>query len=152
MVKNLLAMWETWVWYLGREDTLEKGKATHSSILAWRIPWTEEPGRLQSVGSQRVGHDWATNIPLRRLSGHTEVASGAIGNLLGVVTTGNTWRDTAQETRQLLGTNVTQLTKHLPESEGSHGSEWAWAWNLWLWFVTSEIHTHSLPGPEKTEG
>ena len=48
---------------LGWEDPLEKGKATHSSILAWRIPWTEEPGGLQSMGSQRVGHDWATKPP-----------------------------------------------------------------------------------------
>ena len=54
-------MQETWVWSLGQEDPLKKGMATHSSILAWRIPWTEEPGGLQSVGSQRVGHDWATN-------------------------------------------------------------------------------------------
>ena len=57
MVKNLPAMWETWVQSLGWEDSLEKGMATHSSILAGRIPWTEEPGRLQSTGSQRVGHD-----------------------------------------------------------------------------------------------
>ena len=54
MVKNLPAMWETWVRSLGQEDPLEKGMATHSSILAWRIPWTEE---LQSIGSQRVRHD-----------------------------------------------------------------------------------------------
>ena len=51
-VKNLPAMRETWVRFLGWEDPLEKGMATHSSILAWRIPWTEEPGRLLSVGSQ----------------------------------------------------------------------------------------------------
>ena len=57
VVKNLLAMQETWVPSLGQEDPLEKGMATHSSILAWRIPWTEEPGGLQSMGSQRVGHD-----------------------------------------------------------------------------------------------
>ena len=57
MVKCLPTMWETWVLSLGREDPLEKEMATHSSILAWRIPWTEEPGRLQSMGSQRVGHD-----------------------------------------------------------------------------------------------
>ena len=57
MVKNLPAREETWVRSLGREDPLEKGKATHSSILAWRIPWTEKPGGLQSVGSQRVGYD-----------------------------------------------------------------------------------------------
>ena len=54
MVKNLLAVQETWVQSLGWDDPLEKGMATHSSVLAWRIPWTEEPGGLQSMGSQRV--------------------------------------------------------------------------------------------------
>ena len=56
-LKHLPTMLETWVRSLGREDPLEKEMATHSSILAWRTPWTEEPGRLQSTGSQRVGHD-----------------------------------------------------------------------------------------------
>ena len=56
MVKNLPAMQETQVRSLGQEDPLEKEMATHSSILAWKIPWMEEPGRLQSMGSQRVGH------------------------------------------------------------------------------------------------
>ena len=51
-LKRLPAMQETWVWSLGQEDSLEKEMATHSSILAWRIPWTEEPGGLQSMGSQ----------------------------------------------------------------------------------------------------
>ena len=57
MVKNPPAMQETWVRSLGQEDPLEEGMATHCSILAWRIPWTEELGGLQSLGSQRVGHD-----------------------------------------------------------------------------------------------
>ena len=57
MVKNLPAMWETWVPSLGWEDPLEKGMAPHSSTLAWKIPWMEEPGGLQSMGLQRVGHD-----------------------------------------------------------------------------------------------
>ena len=57
MVQKLPAMQETWVQSLGREDPLEKGIVTHSSILAWRIPWTEEPGRLESMGSQRIRHD-----------------------------------------------------------------------------------------------
>ena len=57
LVKNLPAMPETQVRSLGQEDPLEKGMITHSSILAWRIPWTEEPGRLQSMGSQRAGHN-----------------------------------------------------------------------------------------------
>ena len=57
MVKNPPAMWETWVQSLSWEDSLEKVVASHSSILAWRIPWTEEPGGLVSMGSQRVGHN-----------------------------------------------------------------------------------------------
>ena len=57
IVKCLPTMWETWVQSLGREDLLEKEMATHSSVLAQKIPWTEEPGRLQSMGSQSVGHD-----------------------------------------------------------------------------------------------
>ena len=61
MMKNLLAMWETQDQSLGREDPLEKGMAIHSSVLAWRIPWTEESGRLQATESQRVGHNRATN-------------------------------------------------------------------------------------------
>ena len=58
MIKCLPTMWETQVQSLGRKDLLEKEMATHSSILAWKIPWTEEPGRLQSMGSQRVGHNY----------------------------------------------------------------------------------------------
>ena len=60
-IKSSPAVQETWVWSLGQEDPLEKGMPTHSSILAWRIPWTEEPGRLQSMGSQRVRQDSVTN-------------------------------------------------------------------------------------------
>ena len=57
MVNDLPAMQESWVPYLGQEDPLEKGMATHFSILAWRIPRTEQPGGLQSMGSQRIGHN-----------------------------------------------------------------------------------------------
>ena len=56
-VEPLSIMWEAWVQALGREDPLEKEMAIHSSTIAWKIPWTEEPSRLQSMGSQRVGHD-----------------------------------------------------------------------------------------------
>ena len=56
-VKHLPVVWETWVLSLDWEDPLEKEMATHSSTLAWKIPWTEEPGRLQSMGLQRVGHN-----------------------------------------------------------------------------------------------
>ena len=63
-LKHLPGMRETRVRSLGREDPLEKEMANHSSTLPWKIPWREEPGRLQSVGSQRVGHDWATSLSL----------------------------------------------------------------------------------------
>ena len=63
MIKNLPAQQEMCILSLGQEDPLEKEMATHSSILAWEIPWTEEPGGLQSMGSQRAGHDLATKSP-----------------------------------------------------------------------------------------
>ena len=63
-VKHLPAMQETWVRSLGQEDPLEKEMATHSSTVAWKIPWTEKPGRPQGMGLQRVGHDWATSLSL----------------------------------------------------------------------------------------
>ena len=78
MVKNLPAMWETRVWSLGWEGPLGKGMATYTSILAWRIPWTQEPGGLQSVGSQRVGHDWATNTHTHT---HTENGSSELNSV-----------------------------------------------------------------------
>ena len=62
MVKHLHVMQETWVQSLGWEDPLEKEMATHSSTLAWEIPWMEEPGKLRSMGSQRVGHDWTISL------------------------------------------------------------------------------------------
>ena len=61
MVKNLPAMQETLIWSMGWEDPLEKGMASHSSTPAWTIPWTQEPGRLPSMRSQKIRHDWVTN-------------------------------------------------------------------------------------------
>ena len=72
MVKNLPAMQETQIQALGQEDPLEKEMATHSRIPAWRIPWTEEPGGLQSMGSQRVKHNSVTHTFTFISSGHTE--------------------------------------------------------------------------------
>ena len=66
-LKGLPLMLETWVRSLGREDPLEKEMATHSRILAWRIPWTEEPGGLQSTGSQRVRHNLVTDQPINNI-------------------------------------------------------------------------------------
>ena len=76
MVKNRPARQETRVRSLGQDNSLEKGMATHPSILAWRIPWTEEPGGLQPMGSQRVGHDWATNTFTFPYTGSTAWATG----------------------------------------------------------------------------
>ena len=89
MGKNLPAMQETQVWSLGWEDSLEKGVAIHSSILDWRIPWIEEHGELQSMGSQRAGHDWVTNT-------HTHSISNTISKLLYVKKINN--KDLAQGT------------------------------------------------------
>ena len=85
-LKSLPAMRETWVWSLGREDPLEKEMATHSSILAWRIPWTEEPGGQQFTGLQRVRHDWATwlhsTFSIKLSPGITEIGFGEMTRLL----------------------------------------------------------------------
>ena len=70
MVRSLPAMLESRVRSQGQEDPLERGMATHSSTLAWEIPQTEEPGRLQSMGLQRVGHDWATSLSFNRMKHH----------------------------------------------------------------------------------
>ena len=66
-VKNPPAIRKTLVWSLGQEDPLEKGMATHSNILAWRMPWTQTPGRLQFMGAQRIRHSWATNTFKQKL-------------------------------------------------------------------------------------
>ena len=84
-VKNLPEMQKTWVRSLSQEDALEKGMATHSSILAWRIPWTEEPGGLQSMRLQRDGHDWSIKTHSTHTHTHTHCilrASGLSGTLL----------------------------------------------------------------------
>ena len=87
-VKNLPAMQDTQVQSLGWEDPLEKGIATHSSILAWGIPWTEEPGRLQSIESQRVGHD----LECRHLVLEASLVTQKVKNLPVVWETGfNPW-------------------------------------------------------------
>ena len=75
MVKNLPAMQKMWVRSLGWEDPLEKETATHSSIPAWGIPWTEEPGGLQSMGSQRVGHERISNTHVQVLTGPIPIPS-----------------------------------------------------------------------------
>ena len=80
MVKNLSAVQETWVRSLGQEDSLQKRMATHCSILAWEIPWTVGPAGLQSMGSQTVGHIWATNIVFKKKYSFIEIILGMMIN------------------------------------------------------------------------
>ena len=87
MVKNLPAIQETGVRSLGQEDPLEKEMAPHSSTLAWKIPWTEEPGRLQSTGSQRVRHNWATSLSLSFLFRNVKMRQSVLSYVCGNVNT-----------------------------------------------------------------
>ena len=93
-VKNLPAMQEIEIWSLGQEDPLEMGMAAHFSILAWRIPWIEEPGRLEPMGLQRVGHNWVTNTftftghlklldegPISRIELSSEISAKNMGSM-----------------------------------------------------------------------
>ena len=83
LIKSLLAMWETQVWSLSEEDSWEKKMATHSSIFAWRIPQTEEPGGLQSMGSRRVGHNWVTNTSIFSSFQYLDYGDGFVGIYVG---------------------------------------------------------------------
>ena len=118
-VKRLPTMRETWVWSLSWEDPLEKAMASHSSTLAWKIPWMEEPGRLQSMGSLRVRHDWMTSLSLftfmhwRRKWQPTPVflpgESQGRGSLVG----GRLWDHTELDTTEQLHFHFHQPTQNL---------------------------------------
>ena len=102
-VRNLPTMQKTQVWSLGQEDLLEKRMATHSSILAWKIPWTEEPGRLQSMRLQRVRHDWATST-------HTHTHERFIPQLLSPP-----WRSgSGAESSYLFSSHLVPLVNSIP--------------------------------------
>ena len=78
-VKHLTEMWETWVRFLGQKYPLEKEMAIYSSTLAWKIPWAEEPGRLQSMGSQRIGHDFTFTFTFHFHALEKEMATHSSG-------------------------------------------------------------------------
>ena len=121
-VKSLPTTRETWVWSLGQEDPLVKEMATHSSTLAWKIPWMEETGRLQSTGSQRVGHDWANSLHfcthtccLSRSSalpnsGHSRTTGGRSMNLHWRLIATNSPRFTLRVTLGVWLNNVSTIT------------------------------------------
>ena len=142
-VKNLPVIWETRVQPRGQEDLLEKGMATHSSILAWRIPWTEEPGGLQSMGSQRVGYDWND---LAHVNGHNQKINGFQGLV------GKGWIGTSQGCLGQWNSSVgyhsgghTWLNicstrgKYRPRMKPGYtvDSGWWWLVNIGSWVVTS---------------
>ena len=91
MVKSLPEIGEARVWSLGQEDPLKKEMATHSSSLAWKIPWTEEPGGLQSMESQRVGHDWETNTFSRSKGNANDNKNKMPFSRIGVAKIVNDW-------------------------------------------------------------
>ena len=140
MVKRLHTMWETCVQSLSQEDLLEKEMATHSSLLAWKISWTEEPCRLQSMGSQRVGHYWATSLSLS----HTYVKGN--GNPLQYSCLENpmdrgTWWDTAHgvansETQLSNWTCISKYTVFCLLVSDIYSAEWA----SWIYSLVSIIN------------
>ena len=115
-VKCLSTMQETWVWSLGREDPLEKEMAIYSSTIAWKIPWTEELGRLQSMGSQRVGHDWAHFLLSFREGWITQPHNVNVQEHLG--------RNLALKTFFFLFTNVTEAQRGKELVWDNRATEW----------------------------
>ena len=109
-------MQETWLPSLGQEDPLEEGMATHSSILAWRIPWTEEPGGLQSMGSHRVGHDWMTFTSLHLIA----LVSSSVQSLSHVWLFGTPWMAACQASLSITNSGsslkLTSIESVMPSS------------------------------------
>ena len=146
MVKNHPAMQETGVWSLGWEDPLEKEMATHSSILAWKIPWTEEPGRLQSMGSQRVGHDWVTELNWTELNDQ-----GCLMLPLACLNLGQVSSSLAS----FFDLSVLKAFPHL-KCKSLPGFDWFYKqgmsfsrdWQPFLWNITGTDHT-PIPAPVK---
>ena len=149
MVKNLPAMQETRVWLLGGEDPLEKEMATHSIILAWRIPWTEESGRLQSMLRQRVGQKWATEhtyaqVPICKSSQAILLSTKIMGQSMCILCFHLTCRNEAcTETIQSIQASQKSceyffhfLTRQWPLKvicsfhRGVRMVGWLWTWNF----------------------
>ena len=145
MVKHLPTVWEAWVRSLGQEDPLEKETVTHSSTLAWKILWTEERSMLQSMGSQRVGHDWATSL---HKEGHSLFSDSSVGkefacsawNLVLIPVLGRSaWEGIGYPLQYSWASFVAHLVKNLPvmretnEEFHLHGSSpWVAKSRTWL--------------------
>ena len=143
MVKHLPAMQETWVLTLGQEDPLEKKMATHSSTLAWKIPWTEEPGRLQSMWSQRVGHDWATLLTFIWGAGFPSVS--LIKNPPAMQEPQETWVQSLGHEEPLEEEMATVfLPGKIPRTEEPGGLQSMGVTNSWIWLSTHTYIQHCL--------
>ena len=143
MVKHLPAMQETWVLTLGQEDPLEKKMATHSSTLAWKIPWTEEPGRLQSMWSQRVGHDWATLLTFIWGAGFPSVS--LVKNPPAMQEPQETWVQSLGHVEPLEEEMATVfLPGKIPRTEEPGGLQSMGVTNSWIWLSTHTYIQHCL--------
>ena len=123
MVNNQPSVQETQVQSLGQEDPLEKGMATHSSILAWRIPWTEEPDRLQSMGLQRVGCDWMTNTFVRLEWANWAAQRNSLSMFQGMTWScsggpGDKWGSVAGSQQSLKTSSAVVVEKHCSQCPG----------------------------------
>ena len=140
MVKNPPAIWKTLVRFLGWDYSLEKGMATHSSILAWRIPWTEEPGRLQSMALQRVRHDKVTftftfphvqEFVLNIVVPDTGDATSWKANLLEMTKKSNEWW--LHDSKNIMDTDISICSQGkdiMPTLSNLKVSIWAGLWNI----------------------
>ena len=141
MVKKLPAVWETWVWSLGWEDPLEEGLAAHSNILAWRISWMEEPGRLQSMASQRVGHDWPQKQQHTYMWGF--LAAQMVKSLPAMQ---ETWVWSLGQVDPLekgMATFSSILTWRIPWTEEPGGLQSMGSQRVWHnWMTNTHTHTH----------
>ena len=140
MVQCLPTVWETWVRSLSQEDPLEKEMATHSSTLAWNIPWMEERNRLQSMGSQRVGHDWVTSLYFR--FPHSSVVTKSTCNAADPGSIPGLGRSTGEGIDYPLqyswASLVAQLEKNAPAMQET------WVWSLgWEDHLEKGTATHS---------
>ena len=130
MVKSLLAIWETWVWSLGWEDPLEKRMTTNSSILAWRIPWTAKTDGLQSMGSQRVGHNWVMNT-------FTFLALNLNLSMMAHACESH-WRHTSKNLENHIPHNVALAEHQCPVAYPHNGAPLGLLKGMQLWINTNE--------------
>ena len=139
-VKRLPTVKQTWVRSRGQEDPMEKEMATHSSTLAWKIPWTEERSRLQSMGSQRVGHDWVTSLHLTIPSGSNSKESACYA---GDLVQSLAWEELLEK---VMATHSSILAWRTPWTEGPGRLQFMGSQRIRHDWVT-HMHTYQPSSP-----